>query len=580
MDPADKATRVRRVQRWALGIILLVGAAVFSPAVRTPFLFDDLMHSSMIEGTFPAPRGPTELYDFVNARDRAVYVERGLLPWWAQPELSIRFFRPLASALRWSEQRLIGPRVIVLHLHSFVWWAASVLAASALFGRLLGFRGRILATAVFALGPWHLLPLAWVANREVLMALTLGCLALSAQLAWHGSRRGRSAGLAALGWTLALASGEYALCFGGYVLALEALRVGANVRTRLLGLSLFALPAAAYLVLHVALGYGTRGSSFYLDPVHEPLAFLENAPRHFVILLGEAWLTVGAKPWGTAAPAGLVALMVAGAGGLALAPLRRAFAAQEPARRRVLAAFLAGSFLALVPVLAVVPAPRLAGVSAVGMAVTLGLLLEHVWFPRGAARGRFAELAGAAAALFAFTQLVRGPVATCVAASELRRTARAFVETAGSLRRELPPLESARVVVLRGMGGSFFGPFALDPRGVQPRSWQVLAHTGHILLLRVDSHTLELVAARGDAVYPPRANLFRNRASALAAGDSAPIHGARVSVEEIGPAGPWRVRVRFDEDLDDARITWVHETFRGLQRVELPKVGFGVPLDP
>ena len=76
----------------------------FLPALRSPYLLDDYLHQSMVDGTFPGHRGPFNLYDFVNDTDRAVMLERGILPWWADPELKVRFFRPLSSLLLWIDQ--------------------------------------------------------------------------------------------------------------------------------------------------------------------------------------------------------------------------------------------------------------------------------------------------------------------------------------------------------------------------------------------------------------------------------------------------------------------------------------------
>src|SRR4051794_28837520 len=102
---AGPSGRAGLAVRWRLGLLLVLllgGALVHLPAVRCPFILDDYMHASMIEGSIGVRRGPFDLYDFVNDVDRATFLERGLLPWWSHPRLTIRFFRPLSSALRWA----------------------------------------------------------------------------------------------------------------------------------------------------------------------------------------------------------------------------------------------------------------------------------------------------------------------------------------------------------------------------------------------------------------------------------------------------------------------------------------------
>ncbi|WP_210256268.1 hypothetical protein, partial [Rhizobium phaseoli] len=61
---------------------------------------------------------------------------------------------------------------------------------------------------------------------------------------------------------------------------------------RILGLALYGAPVAAYLAVRAAIGCGTRGSGFYLDPLHEPLAFLRIAPSRLAALLAQQWLTL------------------------------------------------------------------------------------------------------------------------------------------------------------------------------------------------------------------------------------------------------------------------------------------------
>src|SRR5689334_10732922 len=81
-----------RYRRHFLAALFLVGALVNSPALRSAYLLDDYLHASMVAGVYPTPRGPFDLYNFVSDADRDVLVDRGMLPWWSDPRLTIRFF--------------------------------------------------------------------------------------------------------------------------------------------------------------------------------------------------------------------------------------------------------------------------------------------------------------------------------------------------------------------------------------------------------------------------------------------------------------------------------------------------------
>lgn len=572
-----------RRRRWIFLVLLLfAGVFVYLPAIRAQYLIDDYLHASMVDGTYPAPRGPFDLYDFVNDADRTVLAERGMLPWWSHPRLKIRFFRPLPSALRWADQRIFGRAPLLPHLHSMLWWVAAVLAARSLFRRFLPPRPAWMATFVFALAPCHALPLAWLANREALVSLSFGALALHAYVRFREGEGLRHAALAALLFALSMSGGEYAICFGGYVLAYEIHHRGQSLPRRAAGLLPFALPAAAYLAVRAKLGYGTEGSGFYTDPFREPVAFLASAPRRLVTLLAEAWfsldgetLTVGTSWWV------LVLVAIAGAA-LCVLPVRRALAHADEKAAHHARWLLTGSFLSLLPVLAVVPSPRLLGAPLLGVAVVVALLLEHAWFPADpAVRSRAAELTGTAAIALGFAHLVHGPGTAWLTGWYYQKQSTAFIASVAELRARSTDAGRDQIYVLRGMGGSFFMPFALDPRGAPPPRWRMLGHTGHVLALRRDARTIDLIVPRGQGVFPAgTGNLFRDRSAVMKAGETYTLSGLRATILEVGPEGPRAVRFQLDRDLEEAPNLWIAETSKGFAEVAPPGPGFGQPFDP
>lgn len=582
-DIRSSKTPAPRRRRWIfLALLLLAGVIVFLPAIRSQYILDDYLHASMIDGTYPAKRGPLDLYDFINDVDRPALTERGLLPWWAHPRLKIRFFRPLPSALRWADQRIFGRAPLVLHLHSMVWWVAAVVAARRLFKRLLSPRAALFATAIFALAPSHALPIAWLANREALVSLSLGLFAIDAYLRWREERSTSQGALALALFTLAVSGGEYAICLAGYILAYELVTRGEGLWRRATGLFPFVAPTVAYLVVRARLGYGTEGSGFYTDPFREPIAFLQIAPRRFLTLLAQGWLTFDTETVRTTTPWWLLALIVLVSLAIFAVPIRRAFAELDDARRRTATWLLLGSFLALAPVLAVYPSPRLLGASSIGIAATVAILFEHAWWPAVPQPPYgVAEWTSFAAITLGFTQLVHGPGTAWLTGRNHARIARDFVADAGELRARLGDLSHADVLVLRGSGGSFFMPFALDPRGVPPLRWRTLSETGHVLALRRGPRTLDLVISKEAGMFWTGSGpLFRSEAAPIKVGDVFKLRDLRVTVLDIGAHGPRAVRVDLDRDLEAAEVAWMHETTKGFADAALPKPGFGQPFDP
>ncbi len=580
--PAETRKKSRR-PLLELAFLFAIGAALFSPAVLTPLFLDDYLQGAMVEGTFPSPRSPFNLYDFVNDHDRGPLTERGLLPWWSHPKLAIRFFRPLSSALLWIDHRVFSHAPLPMHLHSLFWWAAAVLAVRALYKQIFSPRVTLFATAIFALAPCHALPLAWVANRETLVSLVFGALALASQWRWRKTRRPRDGAVAALLFVVSLlCGGEYALCFGGYVLAMDVV-VRETAPRRVVGWAPFLVPAITYLAVRGALGYGTAGSGFYSDPISDPGAFLAGAPSHAVALLAFGWLTVDAEAWRLGLARWLLAAIVCGVAAGLVIPVRRALAALTPPARDAALWLLVGSALALVPTLAVVPARRLLGVSMVGVSIVVALLLERAWFPAegeaNVSRGRAASLASLAALALGFAHLVHGPGTAWRESRQHRADAKDFQSRVGTLRARVGDPTRAEVGVVRGLAGAFFAPFALDPRGRTPRRWNVLSHAGHVLALRRDALTIDLIAVEGRGLFPiGERNLFRSKDAPLKAGDTIAVRGLQVTVLETGEAGPRSARFVFD--TDPGAFTWINDTFEDTIAVELPQPGFGEPFEP
>jgi len=561
--------------------IAALGVFTFLPGLRSPRFLDDYLHTLMVDGRFPVQRSPFNLYDFIGDSERVVFTERGLLPWWAHPELKLRFFRPVSSALMWFEQRVLGFGVGMQHVHSFAWWLIAVLAARALFRRLLGERAALLATLVFAFAPCHALPLSWIANRNALLSLAFGTLALNAYVAWRTQRRARN-GLASLVlFALALLSGEYALCFGGYVVAFELTRTTDRVAQRVLGLLAFFAPAAGYLVVRHALGYGTVGSGFYVDPLAEPWDFLRVAPLRLASLLGNGWLTLGTDTWLLGRAWEWVIFPCIGllAVGIALL-LRRTYAALPPEQRSQARWLLIGSLLSILPVLSAVPSPRLMGIALLGIALQVGLILDQAWFPEpSVVRTRAFEWVGVAATVLGFMHFVHGPVTGWLGASTIQRSANRFVSDVAWIEKRLHALQASEVVVLRGAVDSFFGPFALVVLGGPWTRWDILSDPQHLLTLRRDASTLELVAPEDSSLSPSDGfSLFRGAGLPLQANEEHRAARFTLRVLAVSEFGPTRARITFDEPIGEGQL-WISRRGGRLHETPPPRIGYGIPSD-
>lgn len=198
-------------------------------------------------------------------------MEAGVLPWWTSADSKVRFFRPIAQWLMAVDYRLWPDNLVLMHLHSALWYALLVFVAGIAYRALMptawtaGF-----ATVLFAVDSSHAGAVGWLANRNILICLLSGLLCLLCH------RRGTWASLAAGSalFCLGMASGEAALGICGYLFAYEVCLAEGPWRARILRLLPYAVIATAWISWWRIAGYGASGPGFYIDPGHEPLHFL------------------------------------------------------------------------------------------------------------------------------------------------------------------------------------------------------------------------------------------------------------------------------------------------------------------
>jgi hypothetical protein len=567
-------------RRWLFRGALVLAVLVHVPALFAPFMLDDHDQAAMLEGRYGPGRAPFNLYDYVDDANRASLFERGFLPWWTDPHLVVRFWRPLASFLIWADYRAFGLHPFWHHLHSLAWWVVAVLGVHALLKRCFRPRSVLFGTIAFALAPAHAIPLVYVANREALVSAALGVWALVAYTRWREAHRPRDGLTAFVVFALAMLAGEYSLCLAGYVVAVELFKRREPLARRAVGLAAFVVPAAAYFAAHVGLGYGAHGAGFYRNPFHDFASYARVAPRRLAILVGSAWLGVD-ESWTEASSWGIV-LLVAATIGVVSVPLVRALRDTNEDERRNALWMLVGSVLALAPVAAVQASTRVLVVSMIGVCGVAGVVVDRTWFPDAPQPRRgLAELAGLAALALGFAQFVRAPFETMAIVRAASTAAESYAARLDWLRAHLDPGARPTVVVLRGDSSEMLlaGPMLL--RDKAPDRWRMLAfHSGRMLLLRTGERTIELVQSERPLFHVGPDDLFRT-AGSLAPGDSVEVPGMKATLLQADDHGaPKRVRFELDRDLDDPSLQWLTEGRDGFREERPPPVGYGAPVMP
>lgn len=222
-------------------------------------------------------------------------IPSGELPWWTHPEAHIRFFRPLAAWLTRFDYAFWPNALWVMHLHSVLWYAALVAVAGWTYRRLMPLPWAAgLAVMLFAIDANHAGAVSWLCNRNVLLSMICGLLALLAHRQPAAVWRVPAAGL----FALALTAGESALAISGYLLAHELFLAQGRWFARLLRLMPYGLIGLGYLLFWHSAGYGISGPGFYIDPGSDPGLFVHEMIYRMPAFLSSQFLPPPAEVMG------------------------------------------------------------------------------------------------------------------------------------------------------------------------------------------------------------------------------------------------------------------------------------------
>jgi len=560
---------------------LLAAAACALPVLALPFMLDDWFQLAAVrawrgfgvvhpyfEG-WEDPWGTLNCFAFFRGPDGNLpQLHNGLAPWWLDPDLEIRFLRPLASTSALLDSVLFGERAWLYHAHSLLWYGVLVVVVGRLYRRYLSPPVAALALLCFAVDDAHWFPVAWIANRNALMSTALGLSGLLAHQAWQADGRRSGLPLSLLLLALGLAAGETALGVFGLLATWQIVAAPGSPGRRLVGLMPALLLGLGWALLYKGFGYGAHGSGLYLDPVSDPLAFavagLERAP----MLLSGQLLGLPVDAW-FFAPVLRFGMVAIGAAAVLLSAwlLVRAWPSLDPADRHALRWLIPGGLLALVPVLATFPLARLLLVPGVGLTVLVAALMHAAW--TGGRRGLALALAA--------PHLLLAPV------SWWGQTAGAlYVEHRYEQLAQSPVLHDPRPVlapVLSDPSLAIYLPVAQGVQGVEgPARWHLLSMTpGDRRLTRTGPASLRIDLVGEALPQAPYEALFRDfHARPIAVGEVHRAEGLIIEVLTVQEGRPRSLSVQVDGDLDAWQlVAWQEGTLR---RVAPPAVGENVLL--
>ncbi len=286
---------VRWLASRRLPIVVTVLAMVLAlPSLRVGRQVDDLLHQLKMVGSSRYPDIPAPSFDLFMFLDgdpeRTMrLVDAGDAPWWTVPELKAAFWRPVTVLTHWLDYRLWPDSPVLMHAHSILWFGAGVFVVALFYRRMMGGTWVAgLAALLFAIDDAHGMPVGFIANRNTLIAVVFGILALLSHDRWRrdGWRYGALSGPVFL--ALSLLAKEAGVAIAAYLFAYAVFLDRAPWRRSLFALWPYAVVVVLWRVVWSYLGYGLWGLGPYVDPLAEPLrylsAFVLRAP---ILLLGQ-----------------------------------------------------------------------------------------------------------------------------------------------------------------------------------------------------------------------------------------------------------------------------------------------------
>jgi hypothetical protein len=581
-------------------LCVLLGVALVLPSLAAGFIADDYMQIAQLERWSAVPSGPLDLYVFI-PRDPAAVEElrqRGILPYFAAPGLRIAFLRPLSSGLMWLDHTLFGRWPLPYHLHTLLWYAGLLLAASALFRRSLPPALALLSLLLFCLDDAHSMAAGWIAARNATVACLLVFAGLIAHQRWRTEGWRPGALLAPAAVALGMAGGEMALGALAYFFAWE---LSGKRPHRLRALAPTLALAAAYLLVHRLTGSGGRAGGGYLDPFGAPLDFLRAVPERALLLVGN--LILGAPiDLLLFQPAMRVPLVAAGAAAVGLLGLwlPRALARMSAGEAQVVRFFglgAAGAMLVSVPALI---GERVLLAASLGGSVVVAALLRDAWRCFADRRGRALATAGLLA--LALPNLALAAISLPAKTLFLRKMSTDYQRLAGQAEISapvparvvvvaLPDLLALQLPVLRAFDQQLpaeqlrrlVDPHRTEPLPVPDRIGYLgstvlsLSPAGH-RLRRTAADTIELHTPEGTLLDGAWSQGLRSPALPLPRGQVIELPYMSATVLEDHDGRPTRVSFRFDRPLDDPSLVFVILAQRRLVRLTLPPVGGEIAL--
>ena len=370
--------------RWLPFAVAILAAVVMLPTLTGGWQMDDYFQRITLLGYGDSK--PIQTFEpYIDRAHILSQMDFGSLPWWASPDLHQVFLRYTSTLTMMLDYRLWPNHPALMHLHSLLWLAAAVLVATLLYREVLGATWVAgLAGLMYALDGAHAVPAGYLANRNALIACCFGFLSVLSFVRWRKHGQWTTRWLSVLMLALSLSAYEMGLATVAYLVS-YALTVDSDpIRARLSRLLPHGAVLSAWVLIYKLGNFGTRGSGFYLDPLHDPIAFASLLCQRAAFLVMGQWSPIPAEMSMANAP-GTSAFLHLSIFSFAIVAIVTLLFIPLVLRDRIARFWALGALLSLVPISAVGPEDRLLGFVGLGSMALLAQQAQFVFGSSGVA---------------------------------------------------------------------------------------------------------------------------------------------------------------------------------------------------
>jgi hypothetical protein len=469
---------------------------------------------------------------------------------------------------------------MAMHAHSLLWYALACAVVGIVYRRFLGATWAAgLAGLLFAVDALHKTPVEWIANRNVLIALVAGGLAIAAHDRWRREKWRLGAIVAPACFAGSLLSAEAGVATGAYLVAHALFLESGSLRRRGVAIVPYVAILVTWRLIYHRLGFGAFGSDLYVDPGREPLRFVSAMVERAPLLLSGQIGWRDPIEYNFLSRAGAGSYQIAAWGLLGIVVV---FLLPLLYRDRQVRFWATGAALSVVPFCSTgIPSGRLLVFCSIGAAALWARLFQvlighYSWCPRTVA------WRAPAWALSIALLVIHGILSPYTLASGLVGPDRLQrgVELAIDFASDDGVAE--QVVVVANPPCAFFLTYHRALRSFQgrelPRQLHVLGQ-GHraVEVTRVDEYTVAVRPDQGYFLHPHRSHesaelipfahpvnfygildrTFRGSASPILPGQRFQTPGMSAEIVSVTDDGrPAEVLLRFDVPLGDPTLYW------------------------